>query len=224
MYEGVYCCTAAAVLGIALLAKPPALLRERRNPVVGVVNALLLILFAGLVFSAPATTLTGVAIGSGFLVPAFGPRLAEHVGRPLLTIIALRPLWRTVCHPTTGAGNEPLLTTPWYASPEERLMAQITTTHDWMLKLRAYCADDVRAASYSRAKENGEAERDAVAFGLAVMLRAAADDRARQAPAGDEQSARAASALRSAWATYPDLIVHISRALALVRHTDAVAP
>ncbi|MFI9064418.1 DUF6545 domain-containing protein [Streptomyces sp. NPDC053429] len=110
-----------------------------------------------------------------------------------------------------------LLTIHWYASPEQRLMARITCTHDWILKLRDSCNDDVRAAAYRRARENGEPEHEAAVFGLAVILRAAAEDRVRKAPAGEEQSARAALALCSAEAVHPDLVVHISRTLPVVR-------
>ncbi|MET9605269.1 DUF6545 domain-containing protein [Streptomyces sp. NPDC006512] len=161
-------------------------------------------------------SLTGVIIGLGFLVAAFGPRLGEHVWRPLLTIIALRHLWRIVCHPVTGAGNSLLLTTPWYSSPEQHLVARITSIHDWMLKLRAYCSDEVRAAAYQQAKDHGEREDRAVAIGLATMLRAATAARARQAGVDDQQSARAAASLRSAEAVYPDIVVRVSRVLPFV--------
>ncbi|MCX5199363.1 hypothetical protein OOK31_36755 [Streptomyces sp. NBC_00249] len=158
----------------------------------------------------------GRLLGAGFRRGS-GGSADMSVGRgPLRTgllVLALRPLWRLVCHPVTGAGDALLLPTPWYATPEQRLMSRITSAYDWILKLRAYYNDDVRAAAYRQAKQNGEPERDAVVSGLAVMLRAAAEDRAREAPAGDEQSTRAALAFRSAEAMYPDLIVRISRAL-----------
>ncbi|MFD7609305.1 hypothetical protein [Streptomyces sp. NPDC059828] len=161
-----------------------------------------------------AVSLIGVMIGLGFLVPMFGPRFAERIWRPLLALIALRPLWRIVSQPTTGTADPLLLDTRWYAGPEQRLLSQLTSIHDWMLRSHAHYSDDLRAAAHLRAKEDGEPEREAVAIGLAVMLRTAAADRVRKAPpTGDEQSTRAVLALRSAEAEYPDLIVHISRAL-----------
>ncbi|MEU2157323.1 hypothetical protein ABZ532_20285 [Streptomyces sp. NPDC019396] len=168
---------------------------------------------------AQVVSLIGVLIGLGFLVPMFGPRFAARIWRPSLALIALRPLWRIASQPATGAANASLLHTRWYASPEQRLLSQLTSIHDWMLRSRAHYSDDLRAAAHARAKEDGEPEREAVAIGLAVMLRTAAADRLRKAPTDDGQSTRAALALRSAEAEYPDLIVHISRALPRV--TDA---
>jgi hypothetical protein len=159
-------------------------------------------------------SLTGVMIGLGFLVPAFGPRLTEHVIRPLFTVITLRHLWLMVRDPITGAGNILLLPTPWYSSPEQHLVARITSIHDWMLKLRSHYSDEVRTAAYRWARERGEQEREAVAISLAAMFRTAAANRVAGGLVGDEQSVtRAAAALRLAEATYPDLIVHISIAL-----------
>lgn len=161
-------------------------------------------------------SLIGVMIGLSFLVPMFGPQFAERIWRPVLSLIALRPLWRLASRPTTGAANPLLLDTRWYAGPEQRVLSQLTSIHDWMLRLRVHYRDDVRAAARLRAEEDGRGEHEAVALGLAAMLRAAAADRARRAPTSDEQSARAALALRAAEAEYPDLIVRISRAMPCV--------
>ncbi|MGW4855756.1 DUF6545 domain-containing protein, partial [Streptomyces sp. NPDC004288] len=123
-------------------------------------------------------SLFSLVIGLGLLVAAFGPRLADHVWHPLVSLADLRPLWRVVRLSETGARSGPLPATPWWAGPEHRLMARITAIHDWMLRLRAYCEDDVREDAYRRALAEGMAECAAVATGLTAMLRAAAAARA----------------------------------------------
>ncbi|MEV7544162.1 DUF6545 domain-containing protein [Streptomyces sp. NPDC089915] len=161
----------------------------------------------------PFMSVTGVTIGLGLLVPAYGPGLIDRVWNPLLAIAALRPLWRLVRRSGPAPGNAVLLTPAWYAGPEQVLLYRLTTIHDWMLGLCAHCAEGVRERAYRRARESGAAEREAVAAGLAAMFTAAAADRARepQLPAGP--AGRAMDAVRAAEAQDPDLLVSISRAL-----------
>ncbi|MFJ6795094.1 DUF6545 domain-containing protein [Streptomyces sp. NPDC091268] len=161
----------------------------------------------------PFIALSGMMVGCGFLVPVFGPWLIERVWQPLLTVIALRPLWRMVRRRSTASPQRVLLGTPWYSGPEHLLVHRVTAIHDWMLEMVAYCTDEVRRLAHADAREAGLAEPEAVAVGLAAMFKAAAYDRARNAPADEEQSGLAAAALRSAEARYRGLLVSISRAL-----------
>lgn len=163
----------------------------------------------------PLITVSGMTIGVGLLVPAYGPGLFDRVWNPLLGLTALRPLWRLVCRPGPTFRNEMFLPPPWYAGPEQVLLYRMTTIHDWMLELRAYCTEEVRELAYRRVKASGAPEREAVAAGLAAMFEAAAADRARRSPAGTEQGVLAAAAVRAAEAQDRDLLVSISRALAV---------
>ncbi|MGW0391771.1 DUF6545 domain-containing protein [Streptomyces sp. NPDC003042] len=163
---------------------------------------------------APFMSVSGMMIGVGLLVPAYGPGLIDRVWNPLIGITALRPLWRLVRQPGPTPRNAVFLPPPWYAGPEQVLLYRMTTIHDWMLELCVYCTDEVRELAYQRAKENGAPEREAVAAGLAAMFTAAAGDRARKSPPRTEQSALAVAAMRSAEAQDRDPLVSISRALA----------
>ncbi|MEV7617330.1 DUF6545 domain-containing protein [Streptomyces sp. NPDC089799] len=162
----------------------------------------------------PFVSVSGVTIGIGLLVPAYGPGLIDRVWNPLVAITSLRPLWRLVRTSGPAPGNAMLVTPAWYAGPEQVLLHRMTTIHDWMLDLCASCEDEVREQAYRRAKQNGAAEREAVAAGLAAMFTAAARAGAREAPAGSERSVNAMAGVRAAEAEDPDLLVSISRALA----------
>ncbi|MGW7318190.1 hypothetical protein [Streptomyces sp. NPDC054865] len=59
-------------------------------------------------------------------------------------------------------------------------------------------------------------EHQALAIGLATMPRAAAGDRLRKTVVDSEQIARAAVALRSTEAAYPDIVVRVSRVMSFV--------
>lgn len=168
---------------------------------------------------APFVSVCGMTIGVGLLVPAYGPGLIDRVWNPLLGITALRPLWRLVRRAGPTSRNEMFLPPPWYAGPEQVLLYRMTTIHDWMLELRAYCSDEVRELAYRRAKADGRPEREAVAAGLAAMFEAAARDRARRSPAAAEQGVLAVAAVRAAEAQDRDLLVSISRALAVPGRT-----
>ncbi|GHB59721.1 hypothetical protein GCM10010347_32150 [Streptomyces cirratus] len=149
----------------------------------------------------------------GFLLPVFGPWLTERLVKPGRTYLALAPLMRVV-RPSVTSGTDSLaLTTPWYADPEQRLVNRMTNIQDWLLQLRPYCAEAIRELAHREAVQKGACRPDAVAAGLAAMLRAAADARARSTPADEGESRRAAHALRSAETEYGDLMVRVSRAL-----------
>ncbi|GAA3274818.1 MAB_1171c family putative transporter [Streptomyces lavendulae] len=149
----------------------------------------------------------------GFLLPVFGPWLTERLVEPGRTFLALAPLMRVV-RPSATGGPDPLaLTTPWYAGPEQHLVNRMTNIQDGMLRLRPYCADGIREQAHREAVRKGASRPDAVAAGLAAMLHAAADARARAAPADEDESRRAARALRSSETEYGDLMVRVSRAL-----------
>ncbi|MFD9334452.1 DUF6545 domain-containing protein [Streptomyces sp. NPDC060028] len=149
----------------------------------------------------------------GFLLPVFGPWLLERVWRPWRSFSTLRPLSELVGTPVTGPGKQMFLTTPWYSSPEQLLMYRLTNIRDAMLRLRAYCDDDVREAARQEAVARGADEQDAVATGLAAMFKAAAADRAGKSPAGADQSSRAAQALRAAEVEDRGLMTRMARAL-----------
>ncbi|QES47416.1 hypothetical protein DEJ50_05845 [Streptomyces venezuelae] len=165
----------------------------------------------------PFMSASGMMIGVGLLVPAYGPALIDRVWHPLLGIRALRPLWRLVTRSGLTPGSRMFLPPPWYAGPEQALLYRMTTIHDWMLSLCVHCTDEAREAGYRQAKEGGVAEREAVAAGLAAMFTAAAEARARTSPPAaesTEQGALAVAAVRAAEAADRDLLVSISRALA----------
>ncbi|MER6319729.1 DUF6545 domain-containing protein [Streptomyces sp. NPDC001581] len=163
---------------------------------------------------APFIAVSGMMIGVGLLVPAYGPGLIDRVWNPLVGITALRPLWRLVRRPGPTARNAMFLPPPWYAGPEQVLLYRMTTIHDWMLELCAYCTDEVREPAYRRAKAGGAPEREAVAAGLAAMFTAAAEARTRKSRPGTDQSDLAVAAMHAAEAEDRDLLVSISRALA----------
>lgn len=152
----------------------------------------------------------------GFLLPVFGPWLVERVWRPWRTFAALRPLSALVGPPGEGPGKQMFLTTPWYSSPEQLLMYRLTNIRDGMLRLRAYCDDEVREAAHREAVARGASDRDAVATGLAVMFGAAAADRIRKSPAEEFRSSRAALELRAAEAEDRDLMTRMARVLTAV--------
>ncbi|MEV7413704.1 DUF6545 domain-containing protein [Streptomyces sp. NPDC089919] len=160
---------------------------------------------------APFISLDGMVVTFGFLLPVFGPWLTERVWRPCRTFAALSPL-RALIRPPAGAGSV-LLTAPWYAGPEQRLMYRMTTINDWLLELRGYCADGVREDARRAAEAGGAGEREAAVVGLAAMFETAVRDRDRGAPADPAQSAAAIRSLRAAEAEHGDLLVRISRAL-----------
>ncbi|MGW5849711.1 DUF6545 domain-containing protein [Streptomyces sp. NPDC055254] len=162
----------------------------------------------------PFISASGMMVGVGLLVPAYGPGLIDRVWHPVRAVSALRPLWRLVRRSGLATGSRMFLPPPWYAGPEQVLLYRMTTVHDWMLELCVHCTDDVREAAYRRAKEGGAAEREAVAAGLAAMFTAAAQARARTAEPAAEQNVVAVAAVRSAEAADRDLLVSISRALA----------
>lgn len=120
---------------------------------------------------------------------------------------------RVVRPPVTSGPHSLALTTPWYAGPEQHLVNRMTNIQDWMLQLRPYCADAIRELAHREAVQQGACRPDAVAAGLAAMLRAAADARARSTPADEDESRRAAHALRSSETEYGDLMVRVSRAM-----------
>ncbi|WP_328393330.1 hypothetical protein OHS70_02985 [Streptomyces sp. NBC_00390] len=78
--------------------------------------------------------------------------LIDRVGNPLLGIAAL---WRLVHRPGPTPRNAMLLPLPWYTRPEQVLRYRMTTMHDWMLELCAYCTDEVREPAYRPAKDSG---------------------------------------------------------------------
>ncbi|MET9467662.1 DUF6545 domain-containing protein [Streptomyces sp. NPDC006544] len=163
---------------------------------------------------APLMSASGMMIGVGLLVPAYGPGLIDRVWNPLLALTALRPLWRLVRRPGSTPRNAVFLRPPWYAGPEQVLLYRMTTIHDWMLELCAHCTDEVREAAYRRAKDGGTPEREAVAAGFAAMFTAAADTRTRTSPPpATDGSGHAVAALHAAQADDRDLLVSISRAL-----------
>ncbi|MFF3091581.1 DUF6545 domain-containing protein [Streptomyces nojiriensis] len=162
----------------------------------------------------PFVSVSQILIGIGLLVPAYGPGLIDRVWHPVVGISALRPLWQLVHQAGPTPRNSVFLSPPWYAGPEQVLLYRMTTIHDWMLELCAYCTDDVRALVYHRSKEAGATDQEAAAAGLAVMFQAAADSRARKETPETEQNLRAVAAVRSAEAEDRDLLVSISRVLA----------
>ncbi|MCY0921968.1 hypothetical protein OS965_28005 [Streptomyces sp. H27-G5] len=162
----------------------------------------------------PLISASGIMIGIGLLVPAYGPGLIDRVWHPLLGIRDLRPLWRLVRRSGLTPGSRMFLPPPWYAGPEQVLLYRMTTIHDWMLELCAHSTDDVREAAYRQAKETGATEREAVTAGLASMFTAAVDARAHTVAPAAEQNLLAVAAVRSAEADDRDLLVSISRALA----------
>ncbi|MCB5167670.1 hypothetical protein LG634_22920 [Streptomyces bambusae] len=161
----------------------------------------------------PFISASGMMIGAGLLVPAYGPALIDRVWQPLVGIRALRPLWRLVRRPGAAPGGHVFLAPPWYAGPEQVLLYRITTIHDWMLDLSPYCADDVREAAGRQAAAAGAPRREAVAAGLAAMFAAAAGNRADGAPPDAGQGLDAVAAVRAAESEDPNLLVSIARAL-----------
>ncbi|MGW8603243.1 MAB_1171c family putative transporter [Streptomyces sp. NPDC055893] len=154
-------------------------------------------------------------VAAGFLIPIVGPWLAVRVLEPLRTLRALGPLRRTLCG-VGGPQARMRLATPWSAGPGRRLTDRMTDIHDRMLELGAYCSDEVRARGYAEARRAGRTEAESVAFGLAAMVRAAADARGRGMPADKERGVPAVRALRAAEGEDRDLLVGISRALGSV--------
>ncbi|WP_328971900.1 DUF6545 domain-containing protein [Streptomyces sp. NBC_00239] len=169
---------------------------------------------------APFMSLSGMMIGVGLLVPAYGPGLIDRVWNPVLGITALRPLWRLVGRTEPTPTTAVFLPPPWYAGAEQVLLFRMTAIHDWMRELCPYCTDEVREPAYRRARASGAPEREAVAAGLAAMFEAAAEARARNAPPDTGQSELAVAALRAAEAADRDLLVTISRALAATSGPD----
>ncbi|MFD5934151.1 DUF6545 domain-containing protein [Streptomyces sp. NPDC060333] len=161
----------------------------------------------------PLISVSGMMIGIGLLVPVYGPGLIDRVWHPLVGISALRPLWQLVGRTGPRPGSGLFLSPPWYAGPEQVLLYRMTTIHDWMLEMCAYCTDETRELVYRQGKEDGATEREAVAAGLAVMFEAAADGRARKATPEKEQNHLLVAAMRSAEAEDRDLLVSISLAL-----------
>ncbi|MFD5425429.1 MAB_1171c family putative transporter [Streptomyces sp. NPDC127084] len=161
----------------------------------------------------PFISASGMMIGVGLLVPAYGPALIDRVWQPLIGITALRPLWRLVSSPENTRNDSIFLPPPWYAGPEQVLLYRMTTIHDWMRELSPHCADDIREQVYRRARESGTPRREAAAAGLAAMFTAASDARAREAPPVPDQAAGAVAAVRRAETQDRDLLVSISRAL-----------
>ncbi|MFF3090525.1 DUF6545 domain-containing protein [Streptomyces nojiriensis] len=179
----------------------------------------------------PFVSICGMVIAGGFLTPVYGPRLIDRVWHPLLTVRALRPLWGLARRLGPTARSSMLLSPPWYAGPEQVLLYRMTTIHDWMLELCAYCTDEIREQAYRQAKDGGAPEREAVAAGLAAMFQTAADARTRESERGTGQSLLAMAALRSAEQENRDLLVSISSAVATAhgrsasrRSTTAAAP
>ncbi|MFF9143611.1 DUF6545 domain-containing protein [Streptomyces sp. NPDC014861] len=163
----------------------------------------------------PLMSASGMMIGVGLLVPAYGPVLIDRVWQPVLGIRALRPLWRLVSRSGPAHSSRTFLRPPWYAGPEQVLLHRMTTIHDWMLALCVHCTEEVREAAYRQARVSGAGEREAVAAGLAAMFTAAAETRARTVPPAPEQGALALAAVCSAEAADRDLLVSVSRALAV---------
>ncbi|MFD7614964.1 DUF6545 domain-containing protein [Streptomyces sp. NPDC059828] len=162
----------------------------------------------------PFMSASGMMIGVGLLVPAYGPALIDRVWQPLVDITALRPLWRLVSSPANTPNGSIFLPPPWYAGPEQVLLYRMTTIHDWMRELALHCTDDIREQAYRRARQSGAPEREAAAAGLAAMFTAASDARAREVPSVPDQGAGAVAAVRRAETEDRDLLVSISRALA----------
>ncbi|MFD3542621.1 MAB_1171c family putative transporter [Streptomyces sp. NPDC058662] len=161
----------------------------------------------------PFISVSGMMVGVGLLVPAFGPGFIDRVWHPLRAVAALRPLWRLVRTPGTGPRSTMFLPPPWYAGPEQVLLYRMTTIHDWMLGLCGHCSDAVREQAHRHAERSGAARREAAAAGLAAMFRAAAEARTGGSPPAAERSARAVAAVRAAEAEDRELLVSISRAL-----------
>ncbi|MEV4949067.1 DUF6545 domain-containing protein [Streptomyces sp. NPDC053755] len=153
-----------------------------------------------------------VLVAAGFLIPLVVPWLTARVFGPLCMLRALGPLRRAVRAGCDRDGRM-RLTTPWYAGPGRRLTDRMTDIHDRMLELGAYCSEEVRAHAYARARRAGRTESESVATGLAAMVTAATDARARGVRADPAQGAAAIRALRAAEAEHHDLLVGISRAL-----------
>ncbi|MFJ7154204.1 DUF6545 domain-containing protein [Streptomyces sp. NPDC101118] len=162
---------------------------------------------------APFMALCGALVGLGFLTPVVGPWLAGHVWHPYAKVFALRWLWRAA-HPPAAAGCfRALVGTPWYLGPEHLLMYRMTAIHDWLLGLYAYCPEDVRELAHRDATEAGAPERRARAIGIAAMLKAATEDRARRCTASEEQRLLAARVVGAAEAADAEILVCVSRAL-----------
>ncbi|MGW9372984.1 DUF6545 domain-containing protein [Streptomyces xanthophaeus] len=159
----------------------------------------------------------------GFLLPVCAPWLGERVWRPWRAFASLGPLWRTVRSATDGWGRHALAAPPWRFGPEQLLVDRMTGVRDEMLRLRAYCDDDVREEAHRQALESGADEGDAVVLGFAAMFQAAAADRARKTPVGKERSTRAAAALLAAEAEQRELILRMSRAMGTARGPRATA-
>ncbi|MFE5513716.1 MAB_1171c family putative transporter [Streptomyces sp. NPDC056529] len=162
-----------------------------------------------------AVTFAGLAtvlVAAGFLIPIGVPWLAERLFAPLYMLRALRPLWRAVCA-DEGDGGRMRLVTPWYAGPGRRLTDRMTDIHDRMLELGPYCSEEERVRAEGRARRAGRSRRESAAIGLAVMFRAAAEERARGVRADAAHGAAAVRALRAAEADRDDLLVGIARAL-----------
>ncbi|WP_328929081.1 hypothetical protein OG429_33985 [Streptomyces sp. NBC_00190] len=174
--------------------------------------------------AASFSSIAAVIVTLGFLLPIFGPWFTERLAKPVSTFLALAHLMRVVRPPATSAPGPLALATPWYAGPEQHLVNRMTNIQDCILQLRPYCSDGIRELAYREAVLKGARRPDAVAAGLAAMLEAAADARARTAPVGDDESCRAAHALRSSETEYCDLLVRISRALRLRPRHRGAAP
>ncbi|WP_338674328.1 DUF6545 domain-containing protein [Streptomyces sp. SCSIO 30461] len=165
----------------------------------------------------PFMSASGMMVGVGLLVPAYGPALIDRVWQPLVGITALRPLWRLVSSPANTRNDSIFLPPPWYAGPEQTLLYRMTTIHDWMRDLSVHCADDIREQACLRARRSGASQREATAAGLAAMFTAASDARAREVPPAPDRGAGVVAAVRRAEQADRDLLVSISRALATTR-------
>ncbi|MEU8776890.1 MAB_1171c family putative transporter [Streptomyces sp. NPDC048606] len=159
---------------------------------------------------------SGMMIGVGLLVPAYGPGLIDRVWRPLRALTALRPLWRLVRGSGLNSGRRMFLPPSWGAGPEQVLLYRMTTIHDWMLELGGHCSDAVRERAHRESRARGAGECEAVAAGLAAMFAAAVEARGREAPSSAGAGDLATEAVRAAEAVDRDLLVSISRALPVV--------
>ncbi|MFD3875029.1 DUF6545 domain-containing protein [Streptomyces sp. NPDC058623] len=162
---------------------------------------------------APLISLAAFVVSAGFLIPVFGQRAIERVWQPWRAYRTLNPLHRVVRPPNPDPAHPALLVLPWHAGPEQRLVHRETSIQDWILGLRPYFDDDVRERAHLRAVEDGASGANAVAAGLAAMVRSAADSRGRGEKAENEENGRAVSAYREAETQYRDLPERLSRAL-----------
>ncbi|MFB6635163.1 DUF6545 domain-containing protein [Streptomyces sp. NPDC056362] len=163
---------------------------------------------------APLISLAAFVVCTGFLIPVLGQRVIERVWQPLRAYRTLRSLHTTVRPPNPDPA---LLTLPWYAGPEQRLVHRETSIQDWMLGLRPYFDDSVRERALRRAREQGASRGEAEAAGLAAMVRTAAASRDRGEKTDIQGSQRAIRVYREAETEYRDLPERISRTMLKTR-------